>query len=120
MSEWTSEELTRMGEAEELQTASLRRDDSLRDPVTIWVVRNGGDLYVRSVNGPTSAWFRGTQQRQEGHIQAGGVVAAPKGDTSWRSSRSSHRLRPRRRHSPVTPGTTSSLGAQSPPGSAST
>jgi hypothetical protein len=73
MSEWTSEELTRIGEAEELQIASLRRDDSLRNPVTIWVVRNGGDLYVRSVNGRTSAWFRGTQQRHEGHIQAGGV-----------------------------------------------
>ena len=42
-------------------------------PVTIWVVRLGDDLYVRSVNGRTSAWFRGTQVRHEGHIQAGGV-----------------------------------------------
>jgi hypothetical protein len=31
------------------------------------------DLYVRSVNGRTSAWFRGTQVRHEGHIRAGGV-----------------------------------------------
>jgi hypothetical protein len=37
------------------------------------VVRHDSDLYVRSVNGRTSAWFRGTQQRHEGHIQAGGV-----------------------------------------------
>jgi hypothetical protein len=28
---------------------------------------------VRSVNGPTSAWFRGAQVRHEGHIRAGGV-----------------------------------------------
>jgi hypothetical protein len=41
--------------------------------VTIWVVRLGDDLYARSVNGPTSAWFRGAQVRHEGHIQAGGV-----------------------------------------------
>ena len=73
MTEWTSDELTRIGTAEELEIASLRRDGTLRHPVTIWVVRLGDDLYVRSVNGRTSAWFRGTQVRGEGHIQAGGV-----------------------------------------------
>ena len=41
--------------------------------VTIWVVRLGDDLYVRSVNGRNSAWFRGVQTRYEGHIRAGGV-----------------------------------------------
>ena len=25
------------------------------------------------MNGPSAAWFRGTQVRQEGHIRAGGV-----------------------------------------------
>jgi hypothetical protein len=44
---WTSDELTRIGEADELEIASLRRDGTLRDPVTIWVVRHGDDLYVR-------------------------------------------------------------------------
>ncbi len=73
MSAWTSDELNRIGAAEELQIASLRRDGTLRTPVTIWVVRLGDDLYVRSVNGRTSAWFRGTQVRHEGHIQAGGI-----------------------------------------------
>jgi len=73
MTTWTSEELTKIGTVEELEIASLRRDDTLRKPVTIWVVRYGDDLYVRSVNGRTSAWFRGTQVRHEGHIQAGGV-----------------------------------------------
>ena len=37
------------------------------------VVRHGDSLYVRSVNGRTGAWFRGTQVRHEGHIKAGGV-----------------------------------------------
>ena len=73
MNPWTSTELDKIGSAEELQIASLRRDDTLRKPVTIWVVRLGDDLYVRSVNGRTSAWFRGVQTRHEGHIRAGGV-----------------------------------------------
>ena len=41
--------------------------------MTIWVVRHGDDLYVRSVNGRTAAWFRGTRVRDEGRIRAGGV-----------------------------------------------
>ena len=73
MSAWTSNELNKIGTAEELEIASLRRDGTLRNPVTIWVVRVGDDLYVRSVNGRNSAWFRGTEVRHEGHIWAGGV-----------------------------------------------
>jgi len=73
MSTWTSDELDRIGGAEELEIASVRRDGTLRKPVTIWVVRHGDDLYVRSVYGRGSSWFRGVQVRHEGHIQAGGV-----------------------------------------------
>ena len=73
MSAWTSDELDRIGRAEELEIASVRRDGTLRQPVTIWVVRHGDDLYVRSVNGSTGIWFRGTQVRHEGRIWAGGV-----------------------------------------------
>jgi hypothetical protein len=74
MSEWTSEELSKIETAEELRIASMRRDGTLRKPVTIWVVRHGDRLYVRSVNGPNGAWFRGTQTRQRGHIRSGGVA----------------------------------------------
>jgi hypothetical protein len=73
MATWTSDELEKIGEAEELQIAAFRSDGTLRKPVTIWVVRIGDDIYVRSVNGRTSAWFRGVQVRHEGHIIAGGV-----------------------------------------------
>jgi hypothetical protein len=73
MTTWTRAELDRIENAEELQIASLRGDGTLRKPVTIWVVRVGDDLYVRSVNGRSSAWFRGVQTRQAGHIRAGGV-----------------------------------------------
>ena len=73
MPAFTSEELNKIGTAEELLIASLRSDGTLRKPVIIWVVHLGDDLYVRSVNGRTSAWFRGTQVRHEGHIQVRGV-----------------------------------------------
>jgi hypothetical protein len=70
MSDWTSEELTRIAAADELELASLRAAGTWRNPVTIWVVRHGEDLYVRSVNGPDAAWFRGTQARRGGRIRA--------------------------------------------------
>ncbi len=70
---WTRDELIKIGKADELELASLRKDGTLRNAVTIWVVQLGDDLYVRSVNGRDGAWFRGTQVRHEGHIQAGGV-----------------------------------------------
>ena len=73
MSAWTSGELERIASADELEIASVRRDGTLRKPVTVWIVRLGDDLYVRSVKGPTGAWFRRTQARHEGRIQAGGV-----------------------------------------------
>jgi len=75
---WTGDELTTIGRAEELEIASLRRDGTLRKRVTIWVVSFGNSLYVRSVNGPTAAWFRGTRDRHEGQIWAGGVEKAVK------------------------------------------
>jgi hypothetical protein len=73
MTTWTSDELTRIGSAEEVQITSVRSDGTLRRPRIIWVTRDGNDIYVRSVNGVTSAWYRGTRARHEGHIQAGGV-----------------------------------------------
>ena len=73
MTHWTSDQLDKIGRAEELQIASLRRDGTLGKPVTVWVVRQGEDLYVRSVRGRSAHWFRGTQERHEGRIRAGGV-----------------------------------------------
>ena len=52
MDEWTNAELKRIGTAEELQIASLRRDGSLRNRRRSGLVRVGDDLYVRSAYGP--------------------------------------------------------------------
>jgi hypothetical protein len=73
MAQWASDQLDKIGRTEELQIASTRRDGTLRKPVTVWVARQGDDLYVRSVNGRSAQWFRGTQERHEGQIRAGGV-----------------------------------------------
>jgi len=73
MTTWTSDELARIGAADEMEVAARRRDGTLRSPVTIWVVRHHDSLYVRSVNGRHAAWFRGAQVTHEGRIRAGGV-----------------------------------------------
>ena len=73
MTTWTSDELNKIGRAEELEIASVRHDGTLRHPVTIWVVRLGDDLYIRSYKGRGSSWFRAAQVRHEGRIRAGGV-----------------------------------------------
>jgi hypothetical protein len=70
---WTSEELDRIGTAQQLEVASRRADGTPRRPVTIWVIREGDDLYVRSWRGRSGGWYRGVQERHQGHIRAGGV-----------------------------------------------
>jgi hypothetical protein len=73
MTSWTIDALNRIGEADELEIAGLRRDGTLRKPVTIWVVRVDDDLYVRSVRGVDGKWYQGTQIRHQGRIWAGGL-----------------------------------------------
>jgi hypothetical protein len=51
MTQWTSDQLDKVGHAEELQIASIRRDGTPRKPVTVWAVRLGDELFVRSVKG---------------------------------------------------------------------
>ncbi len=74
MTQWTRDELTKIGRSEELVIASLRRDGTVRKAVTVWLVRHDDTLYVRSaVKGRNAAWFRGVQETHEGRIWAGGV-----------------------------------------------
>ena len=72
MASWTPDELSTVGSTDELDLRSRRSDGSLRDPVTIWVVRHDDDLYVRPVRG-REGWFRGTRSRHEGHVSSGAV-----------------------------------------------
>jgi hypothetical protein len=65
--------LSRIGEAEELQLASARPDGTLRAYLTMWVVRAGDDVYVRSAYGPDNPWFRRARANGAGRIRAGGL-----------------------------------------------
>jgi hypothetical protein len=73
MSDWTASELDKVGAADELRVAPLGPDGALRGYVTIWVVRVGDDLYVRSYKGRGGGWFRSAVREHQGHIKAGGV-----------------------------------------------
>jgi hypothetical protein len=73
MSAWSPADLAAIGNATEYEISSLRPDGSLRPFVTIWGVRHGDDLYVRSAHGPGNPKFRRALQSGEGRIRAGGV-----------------------------------------------
>ena len=73
MTAWTEDELTRIGRAEELQVSSYRSDGTLRPYVTIWTVRTGDDVFIRSAFGRDNGWFRRALASGSGRIRAGGV-----------------------------------------------
>jgi len=70
---WPRDELERIGDAGELQHASRLDDGSLRPYVTMWVVRAGDGLYVRSAYGPDNPWYRRATASGTGRIRAAGV-----------------------------------------------
>jgi hypothetical protein len=73
MTTWTDDELRSVGNAVELQLASIRADGTLRPYVTMWVVRAGDDLYVRSAYGSTNPWYLRAKESGIGRIRAGGI-----------------------------------------------
>ena len=79
MSAWSQDDLGRLGGASEVEVSSVRRDGSLSRARTVWIVRVGDQLYLRSVNGPDAAWYRFTRTFHQGRIQARGVAR----DVTW-------------------------------------
>lgn len=73
MTTWTKDELDRIEHADELSLAPRRDPGTLDPPTTIWVLRDGGDLYVRSDRGRGGTWFGAARTRRKGRISAGGV-----------------------------------------------
>jgi hypothetical protein len=85
MTTWTTDELDRVGRAEELHVTTARPGGSLRPWVPIWVVRVGEDLIVRSYRGTHGAWCRHATRLPQGRIRAGGLerdVAFAPADTA--------------------------------------
>jgi hypothetical protein len=73
VSEWSADELERLGGAEEFAVASRRADGTLSPYVTIWGVRAGNNVYIRSAYGPGNGWYRRAKARGTGRVRAGGV-----------------------------------------------
>lgn len=73
MTDWTPQDLDRIARAEEVGLASRRKDGSLRTFITMWVVRVGDGVYVRSAAGVTNPWFRRAVASGTGRLRAGGV-----------------------------------------------
>jgi hypothetical protein len=73
VADWTEDELRTIGGAEELELSSQRADGTLRAYVTMWVVRVGDDLYVRSAYRRPDGWFARAEEHHAGRIRAGGL-----------------------------------------------
>jgi hypothetical protein len=56
--------LAAVDRADEIEVSTRRADGALRTARIVWVVRDGDSFYVRSVNGPDAAWYRGVQSSQ--------------------------------------------------------
>ena len=67
--------MRQIGDATELQLASRRGDGALRSHTTMWVVRVGDEIYVRSAGGPDRPWYRHALAGGSGRIHAGGIDA---------------------------------------------
>jgi hypothetical protein len=70
---WTPDELATIDRTDEIRIASRRTDGSLRPFITIWVVRLGDDVFVRSAHGPENDWFRRAVASGEGRIRFAGA-----------------------------------------------
>ena len=72
MRDWDPADLAAFGDADEIDISSERPDGTSRPFVTIWAVRVGDDLYVRSAHGPDNGWYRRAAASGIGRIRAGG------------------------------------------------
>src|SRR5437879_3782689 len=70
---WTSDDLKAIAAADEIEMAPRRPDGTLGRFTTIWIVRVGDDVYVRSYRGPSGSWYRAALRTRSGHLRAGGI-----------------------------------------------
>jgi hypothetical protein len=70
---WAPDELAAIAGSEELQITTQRPDGTPGRTTTIWVVRVGDDLYVRSGYGANNTWYRRATARPAAHIHVPGL-----------------------------------------------
>ena len=76
MSDWSPHELETIGDATEIDIATVRRDGTLRSCVPIWIVRVADQLLVRSYRGDAGSWYRYALKKPQGRVR---VVVVPTG-----------------------------------------
>lgn len=74
MPAWTTQTARVVATPQEVRIVTRRPDGTLRRPRTIWVVRDGDRVFVRSTNGRGAEWFRAAIATGSGQIQAGGTA----------------------------------------------
>ena len=72
---WSSEQLKRIDESDELQIASRRADGTVRPFVPIWVVSAGGQVYVRTWYRRTTGWFGHVLETGRARVRVPGLEA---------------------------------------------
>ncbi|WP_243063855.1 DUF2255 family protein [Humibacter sp. RRB41] len=73
-SRWSEAELRTIGENDEVVLASRGSDGSLSTSATIWIVRAGDDVFVRSAHGSTNRWYKRAVAAGGGHVAIGDVA----------------------------------------------
>ena len=58
---WRAGELSTIDGRGEVDIATRCSDGTLRAARIVWIIRHGNAVYVRSVNGTTTAWYRGVR-----------------------------------------------------------
>ncbi|GAA4162068.1 hypothetical protein GCM10022286_20590 [Gryllotalpicola daejeonensis] len=73
MSDWTPEEVRAIGEIEEVQVAPLAGDGTPLQPVTMWAVTDGSEVFVRSAHGRSARWYRRVRETGRAAFTAGDI-----------------------------------------------
>lgn len=74
MTTWTQDELTKIDTEEMLDLSAEMADGSMPKTVSIWVVKVGDSLYVRSYTGADGRWYEPAAETHRGRVTAGGVT----------------------------------------------
>jgi hypothetical protein len=65
--------LEHLGDAQEIMIG-FQRPDGSTGSTPIWAVHVGGDVFVRSMNGPRGGWYRRLRARPDGEVRDNGHV----------------------------------------------
>jgi hypothetical protein len=68
--------LDKLDQTDEIEIETRRSDTAPTHRTTIWIVVDGGEVYVRSVRGPAGRWYRELVANPRGAVHADGLVFA--------------------------------------------